>query len=106
MFIHLFLSFVAKPVAVFYPVVKSSMSDSLEAKIIELHLRHYTHDEIIAVLETGKPRLSRCIRQFHQTALIPDASTGTLTIYMTSPVFLINDLEDYPFHNSSRLKVR
>jgi hypothetical protein len=34
------------------------------------------------------------------------ASTGTLTIHIISLVFLINDVEDYPFHNSSRVKVR
>jgi hypothetical protein len=34
------------------------------------------------------------------------ASTGTLAIHMTSLVFLIKDVEDYPFHNSSQLKVR
>jgi hypothetical protein len=45
---------------------------SLEAKIIELHLRHYKQDEVVAVLKTGKPRISRCIRQLHQTAFISD----------------------------------
>jgi hypothetical protein len=49
------------------------MSSSLEAKITELHLLHYTQDEIVAALKTGKPWFSRYIRQFHQTALIPDA---------------------------------
>jgi hypothetical protein len=50
-------------------------------------------EEIVAFLKVGKPRVSRCIGQFYQIALIP-------------PVFLIKHGEDYPFHNSPRLKVR
>jgi hypothetical protein len=54
-------------------VVASSMSSSLEAKTIELHLRNDAQDEIVAVFAAGRSRVSRCIGQFHQTAFIPDA---------------------------------
>jgi hypothetical protein len=49
------------------------ISPSVEAQVIELHLRHYTQDQIIATLRTGKPRISRCIREFHQSGVVPES---------------------------------
>jgi hypothetical protein len=50
-----------------------AMSTSIEAQIIQLHLRHFTQDQITAALRTGKPRVSRCIRDFWQTGITPKA---------------------------------
>jgi transposase len=66
------------------------MDDSLEAKVIELHLRHQTQDEIASVLRTSKSRVSRSVREFHETGLIPTAfrigrpskATGILVGYI------------------------
>jgi transposase len=49
------------------------MTTPVEAQIIELHLRHYTQDLIVATLKTGKPRVSRCIKEFHRSGVIPGA---------------------------------
>jgi transposase len=49
------------------------MTTSVDAQIVELHLRHYTQELIVATLKTGKPRVSRCIREFHQSGVIPSA---------------------------------
>jgi DNA-binding transcriptional regulator GbsR (MarR family) len=49
------------------------MEDSLEAKIIELRLRHQTQDEIALAFQTSKSRVSRPVREFHETGLIPTA---------------------------------
>jgi hypothetical protein len=35
------------------------MDDFLEAKTVELHLRHQRYDEIAAILHTSKTRVSR-----------------------------------------------
>jgi hypothetical protein len=48
-----------------------TMTTTVEAQIIELHLRHYTQDLIVATLKTGKPRVSRCIKEFHRSEVIP-----------------------------------
>jgi hypothetical protein len=45
----------------------------MEAKIVELHLRYHTRDEIKAVLSTNKTTVSRSMRQFHETSLIANA---------------------------------
>jgi transposase len=49
------------------------MNDSAETKIVEFHLRRYTQSEITAALHTSKTHVSRSIRHFHETGLIPDA---------------------------------
>jgi hypothetical protein len=48
------------------------MAVSTEAKIIELHLRHCTQDEIVMILKTGHTRVSRTIRKFKTSGIIPD----------------------------------
>jgi hypothetical protein len=50
-----------------------AMSTSVEAQIIQLHLRHFMKDQITTALRTGKPQVSRCIRDFRQTGIIPEA---------------------------------
>jgi hypothetical protein len=50
------------------------MNDSVEAKIVESHIRRYTQDEVIVVLHTSKTRVSRSIRHFRETHFILDAS--------------------------------
>jgi transposase len=49
------------------------MSTSIEAKIVELHLRHLIQEEIAAPLRTGRNRISRCLRKFHYSGAIPDS---------------------------------
>jgi transposase len=48
----------------------------MQARVIELHLRHHTQDEIAAALRSSKTRVSRLIRHFHETGLIPNALRG------------------------------
>jgi transposase len=43
-----------------------------EAKIIELYLRHCTQDEIAMILKKGHSRVSRAIREFKTTGIIPE----------------------------------
>jgi hypothetical protein len=45
---------------------------SVEIKIVEFHLRHDTEDENAASLKTGKSQVSRCIREFHHSGIIPN----------------------------------
>jgi hypothetical protein len=45
----------------------------VEAKNIELHLGHHTQDQIVPLLKTGKPWLSRCTQEFHRSGIIPNA---------------------------------
>jgi hypothetical protein len=45
---------------------------SIEAKIIELYLRHCTQDEIAMILKTGHTRVSRAIHEFGISGIIPD----------------------------------
>jgi hypothetical protein len=52
----------------------SPMNDSVDAKIVKLHLLRYTQDEIIAALHPSKTQISRSIRHFRTTGLIPDPS--------------------------------
>jgi hypothetical protein len=47
----------------------SAMLTSIEAQIIQLHLRYFTQEQITAALKTGKPPVSRCIRDFRQTGI-------------------------------------
>jgi transposase len=49
------------------------MDESVEARVIDLHLRHHTQDEIDAALHTSKTRVSRSVRHLHEIALIPNA---------------------------------
>jgi transposase len=49
------------------------MNDLVDTNIVELYHPRYTHDEITATLHTSKTRVSRSIRHFHETGLIPDA---------------------------------
>jgi hypothetical protein len=49
--------------------------ESVEAKIIELHFGHHAHDQTVALLRAGKPLVSRCIREFHCSDVIPNALT-------------------------------
>jgi hypothetical protein len=62
MFIHFFMLRHKKSRRFLSLVVESSMSSSLEAKIIDLHLRHSTQEEIVVVLKTGKLRIFRRVR--------------------------------------------
>jgi hypothetical protein len=48
-------------------------NDLVEAKIVELNLRHYRQDKIATAIHKSKPRVSRSIRYFPETGLIPDA---------------------------------
>jgi transposase len=52
------------------------MNDSAETKIIKLHPRLYTQDEITITLHTNKTRVSQSIRHFRETDHIPDALRG------------------------------
>jgi hypothetical protein len=64
---------------IYRPIIKipflpvRAMSTSIEAQSIQLHLRNFTHNQITAVLRTGKPRVSRCIHDFRQTWIIQEA---------------------------------
>jgi hypothetical protein len=49
------------------------MSTFVEAKTIELHLRHFTPEEIAAVLTTGLNRMSGCLRELHDSGTDPDS---------------------------------
>jgi hypothetical protein len=54
-----------------YPILDPPVLGSLEARIIGLHLGHHTHHHIITLLMTGKPRVSRCILEFHRSDVSP-----------------------------------
>jgi hypothetical protein len=47
------------------------MSNSTEAKIVELPLRQVTQEEIAAALTTGRSRISRSFGEFHYSGIIP-----------------------------------
>jgi hypothetical protein len=49
------------------------MNASLEAKIVELYRRRSKQNEITAGLHTNRSCISRSVRHFHETGLIPDA---------------------------------
>jgi hypothetical protein len=49
------------------------MNDSVEAKIIKLHLHCYRQNEITAALHNSEIRVSLPIRHFHEISLLPDA---------------------------------
>jgi hypothetical protein len=70
-----------------YTMAEPPFLDLVEAKIIELHLGHHTQDQIVAFLRTRKPRVSRCIRAFHRSGVIPNALRigGPSKNYMNSP---------------------
>jgi hypothetical protein len=52
------------------------MDDSVEARVIELHLRHHTQDEIAAALRPSKTPVSRSIPHFYEIGLIKNALRG------------------------------
>jgi hypothetical protein len=49
------------------------MSTSIEAKILELHLRHFTQEAIAPALRTRRDRISRCLREFQRSDAIPES---------------------------------
>jgi hypothetical protein len=54
------------------PMARGSPT-SVEQQIIQLQLRHFPQDQIVARLKTGKPRVSSCICEFRRTGIIPEA---------------------------------
>jgi hypothetical protein len=47
------------------------MNNSVEAKIIEFHLCRYMQDKMTVALHTSKARVSRSVRDFHETGFVP-----------------------------------
>jgi hypothetical protein len=51
----------------------SLMTNLIEAEIVKMHLAHLTYDKITVQLGVRRSRISRTIRAFHQSGIIPAA---------------------------------
>jgi transposase len=49
------------------------MDDSVEARIIDLHLRQHSQNEIVTALHLSKMRVSRAFKHFPETGQVPNA---------------------------------